>query len=521
MFGNKKTAKPAKASPTPDAATSAEGVAEDASAVAEAGEQGEDFKADPRKASRFFQHAETVSDARNYDYAVTLYGNGLKLDPDNFAKHQALHDVGKRRKVGGGKPAGMMERMKSGGSATVDKMAHAARLSAMNPIDAGLLRTLMKHCVAMAEEFGNLPNMADVAHWAGTLALEFNTQAKKPDKDVYKDLRDLFPRVGDYDKAVEACRYMVRLKPDDAELLRELKNLEAEATMNKSYDSGDKVTEGGFRKFVKDADKQRALEQDDATVTSKDQADEIIARRRAELDEDPEDVDKLNKLVRALLGKEIEESENEAIALLDQAHERTGQYRYKVQVGDVRIKQHNRAVRTAKAAYASDKSDANKQAYQEVIKKKLVFEIHEYTERVKKYPTDLALKYELGRRMFQAGKVEEAIGLLQDAKRDPKHRAVCHQYLGECYLKKGWLDEAVETLREGKEAHRIPDDRLAKELLYLLATAETELAARDKSLEAAQVAQKTASSLLQMDINYKDIKSKVDAIRELANELRG
>ena len=50
MFGNKKTAKPAKASPTPDAATSAEGVAEDASAVAEAGAQGEDFKAAPRKA---------------------------------------------------------------------------------------------------------------------------------------------------------------------------------------------------------------------------------------------------------------------------------------------------------------------------------------------------------------------------------------------------------------------------------------------------------------------------------------
>ncbi|MEM6331733.1 MAG: hypothetical protein AAF823_00120 [Planctomycetota bacterium] len=521
MFGNKKSPKDDKPKAAPAAVSDGKGVNEEGTAVATGGEDGEAFKADPRKASRFFQHAETVSDARNYDYAVTLYANGLKLDPDNFAKHQALHDVGKRRKVGGGKPAGMMERMKSGGSATVEKMAHAARLSAMNPIDAGLLRTLMKHCVAMAEEFNNLHNMADVAHWAGSLALDFNSQSKKPDKDVYKDLRELFPRVGDYDKAVEACRYMVRLKPDDSELLRELKNLEAEATMNKSYDSGDKVTEGGFRKFVKDADKQRALEQDDATVTSKDQAEEIIARRRAELEEDPEDVDKLSKLVRALLSKEIEASENEAIQLLEQAHERTGQYRYKVQVGDVRIKQHNRAVRAAKAAYASDQSDAKKQAFQEAIKAKLVFEINEFGERVKKYPTDLSLKYELGRRMFQGGKVEEAIGLLQDAKRDPKHRAVCHQYLGECYLKKGWLDEAVETLREGKEAHRIPDDRLAKELLYLLATAETELAARDKSLEAAQVAQKTASTLLQMDINFKDIKSKVDAIRELANKLRG
>ncbi|MEM1208783.1 MAG: tetratricopeptide repeat protein [Planctomycetota bacterium] len=515
MFGKKKSPS------TPPDGNSGNGNGGNGSAPPAAGDDGMGEWHNPRKASRFFDHAETVADARNFDYAVRLYANGLLHDPDNLAKHEALHDAGKRRKaLANGKPAGMFEGNKFG-SNSAGKMAHAARIAAMDPLNPKLLRDLMKHCVTLDEEFDAL-HMGDVAYWAGDLAMEFNTQQKKPDRGVYKDLCALFPKIGRFDRAVEACRYLLRMKPDDGDLQKLLKDLEAENTMQKAgYSDGKKVEEGGFRQFVRDADKQTALEQDDSVSQLKTRADEIIERRRAEYEEDPEDIDKLAKLVQALVAKEQPETEEEAMRLLEEAHERTGQYRYKVQQGDVRIKQLNRDLRAARNALTQKRDDpALKEQYQQAVKRKLVFEIKEYSERVKKYPTDLALKYELGRRMYQAGKIEEAISLLQEAKRDPKHRAVCHQYLGECYLKKGWLDEAVDTLREGKEAHRIPDDKLAKELLYLQASAELQLAERDKNLETAKAAQQTASSLLQMDIKYKDIQQLVNKVRELANNLR-
>ena len=59
------------------------------------------FKRDQRKASRFFEHASATADSRNYDYAIELYVSGLKFDPDNLDKHEALYEVAKRRKVGG------------------------------------------------------------------------------------------------------------------------------------------------------------------------------------------------------------------------------------------------------------------------------------------------------------------------------------------------------------------------------------------------------------------------------------
>ncbi|MEM6853880.1 MAG: hypothetical protein AAF593_05675, partial [Planctomycetota bacterium] len=73
----------------------------------EAAASGPSFPRDPRKARKFFDHAETVAEAKNYDYAIEMYINGLRHDPDNMTRHEELLDVAKRRKVGGGKKAGL------------------------------------------------------------------------------------------------------------------------------------------------------------------------------------------------------------------------------------------------------------------------------------------------------------------------------------------------------------------------------------------------------------------------------
>lgn len=480
---------------------------------------GNDFKRDPRKAQKFLEHAEAVADARNYDYAIECYVNGLKHDPENLAAHQALRDVALRRKVGGGKPAGMGEKLKSGGSSPIDKMLHAEMLWSKDPLNARQMRDVMKWAVE-SDQADETLNLGEVVYWVGTMVLEANAQSKKPDKSVYLQARDLFARIQAFDKAVEACKLALRMDPNSDTLRGELKNLEAERTMHEGgYSGGQKVESGGFRNFVRDADKQRALEQDDAIRKTASAADEMIVRRRAELEEDPQDLDRLQKLIDALLQKEEPATEAEAVQLLQQTWDQTGQYRYKLRIGDIRMKQINRKQRELKAQLQEIDDPDLRKKFEDLSRKRLAFELQEFAERAKHYPTDMGLKFELGKRMYQAKQFDDAIGAFQQAKADPKHRATSHEFLGSCYLQKGWFEEAIDTLRQGIEAHPATDDRLAMDLRYLLMEALDRSARKNSNVEQAKEAQKTASQILQTDINYRDIRERMDKLRELVDSM--
>ncbi len=483
-----------------------------ASGIADAGDDG--FKRDQRKAQRFFEHAQTVADTRNYDYAIDCYINGLRHDPDNIGKHEALYDVAKRRKVGGGKPAGIAEKLKGGGKDPIDKMLHAETLLAKNPTDVGLMTEFMKRCVEADEAVGQDINIGEVALWIGTIALDWNQQTKA-DKKVYLTLTDLFAAVGAYDKAVEACRHALQQDPGNSQLMQQLKDLEAENTMKKG-----KYGEAS-RESIKGGEEEALARQEEHRIDkTEDAKDRMIARRRAELEEDPQDLDKMQKLVDALVQKQSNESEKEAIKLLHDAWESTGQYRFRVRKGDIEMRQIARYLRSLRAKVQQNPDDTDlKHKFTESVKKQIAFELNEFTDRVKNYPTDMSLRFQLGLRLYAAGRIDDAISAFQQAKSDPKNRAAAHEYLGRCYIHRGWHEEAIDTLRQGIDAHPLTDDKLGKELRYLLMDALEAGARRTNSLDQAKEAQKVGSQVLQTDINYKDIRERVDKIRAFADEL--
>jgi tetratricopeptide (TPR) repeat protein len=470
------------------------------------------FKRDPRKARRFFEHAQATADSRQYDYAIECYINGLKHEPDNLGRHEALYDVAKRRRAGGGKPAGITEKLKSGGKDIIDKMLHAEKLLAKDPTNEDLMIAVMEHAVA-ADRIESELNLAEVAYWVGSMALEWLAAAKKPRKSQLLKAADLFVAIKQFDKAIEASRMALQLDPENSALIQQLKDLEAENTMVRGgYGEG-------FRKSIKDEEKQTELEQQDQIAKTESAADNLILRRRAEYDEDPQDLDKVLKLVEALLAKPANETETEAIKLLKDAWETTGQYRFRVRVGDIQMRQIARFLRQLKVKLDADPGNAEiKQKYDEARKKRVIFELNEYTDRVKNYPTDMGLRFELGVRLLATGKIDEAISAFQQAKSDPKHRSAAHQYLGRCYLDRGWYEEALDTLTYGIENHPLHDDLLALDLHYLRMEAYEQLARRDHSVEHARAAQKDASHILQANINYKDIRERMESLRKLIDE---
>ncbi|MEM1356086.1 MAG: hypothetical protein AAGC44_11145 [Planctomycetota bacterium] len=462
------------------------------------------FHRDLRKARKFFDYAETVADTKNYDYSVDCYINGLRHDPDNLPRHEALHEVAKRRKVSGGKPA----KAKAVGSELVDKMLTAEKSWAFDPINAAHAAKTMEFAVEAERVEGEEAHLAEVALWAGGLALDFNAQSDKPDRKIYLKLADLFEAIEQYDMAITAVKRALHMKEDDS-LRGRLKDLEAQ-----NYTQKSKTSEGqDFRQNIKDADEQEMIQAQLDTTGS--QADKLIEARRAEYDEDPEDMDKLGKLVEALLRPQENEKDKDAITLLMKAYENTGQYRYKTRAGDVKIKQFNRILRALGEKAKAGDADA-KAKYQEGLKRRLAFELQEYAERVKNYPTDLKLKFELGKRQFQAGQFDDAIGNFQQSKAEPKSRAYSHLFLGKAFVHKGWLDEAVNSLGQGIEQHPTPDDNLGKELQYEKMNLHLELAKNGSEGDHLKQAQALASGLLQTDINYRDIREKMNEIRGMS-----
>jgi tetratricopeptide (TPR) repeat protein len=252
---------------------------------------------------------------------------------------------------------------------------------------------------------------------------------------------------------------------------------------------------------------------------------DVIAGYKKRYEANPNDIDLLGKLVNALSESEKPEDEEEAIKILVEAYKRTDQYRLKLRAGDIRIKQYTRRLRRLKRELEDTGDDEArrqqllKQA-KELANEQLGFELEEYSERVKNYPTDMGYRFQLGRRQFALGDDDAAISSFQEAQKDPKSRALTLRYLGEAFHRKGWFDESIDTLRRAIEMHPSTDDKLALELRYELLKSLASKAENVRDLSIAEEASKVASHIAQTDINFKDIRARIDKLRKFMDELR-
>lgn len=469
---------------------------------------------DPRKARRFFEHAETVAEARQYDYAIQLYISGFRHDPDNMPKHEALREIALRRKVSGGKPAKFRESLGFGAKDKVDKMLHAEMLWSKDPLNLQRMMDTMERAVD-ADDAEDELMLGEVAFWVGNMILEKNETDKPPKKADILKVRDLFERIGAWEEAGNATRKAMEIDPDDTDLPEQLKEIEAEVAMAKgNYD-------GAAVESQRDAESQAQREAESQLSKTDQAAEQLIAKARADVEENPEDVDLRIKLIRALAERNNEEAENEAIALLEKTFEETGQHRHKTMIGDIRIKQMNRQLRDLKGAAKADPKNAEiVEAYKKLTRKKLEFELREYADRVNAYPTDMKWRYELGKRLMMVKRYDDAMANFQQAKNDPKYRANASSYLGQCYIKQKWYDEAIETLRDALEQMPDASNQVGMEIQWYLMTALASSGIENKNVDTLKDSLKVASRILQTDINYRDIKTRIEQIRSAIKKLQ-
>jgi tetratricopeptide (TPR) repeat protein len=445
----------------------------------------------PPKGKAFFDRADQIAESGNWDFAIEMYLEGIQREPGNVERgHKPLRAVAMNRKAKGGKPAGMMEQLKRrGGKEPLGNLVNAEYMLSKDPGNVAWMEQVLK--------FARELNLDDVIRWIAEILLE-SQRVGRPALRVCLAVTDAFEALKEYQKAVAAAELAQQLAPNDNEIAGRIKDLSTQYTIQKGgYDQG-----GSFEKGIKDIAAQKKLMEQDSAVKSESYKEQQLKDARAGYEANPVVAGKINAVVDALLAFEDEGCENEAADILAKAHRDTKAYAFKMRIGDIRIKQAKRRYRAL--SEAGDKPAAAAQL-REVLK----IELDEYAERAANYPTDMAIKFELGSRLFLAGRVDEAIGALQQARRDPRRQVQAIIYLGRAFDKKGWRREAVETLQEALNLE-LTEER-AKEVRYYLGNVLEEMGELAK-------AQEQFSAIALVDFNYKDVRQRLDDLRRKLNQ---
>ncbi len=455
-----------------------------------------------KKAKAFFERAEMVAETDNFDYAIDLYIEGLRRAPETLGDgHIPLRRNALIRQGKGGKKPSVVDKIKhSRAKTSLEEMLNAEYLLAKDPDNISYAEAMLKAAVA--------GGYCKTGEWIGGLVFEANMAREKPSFQTFLLLKDSYCKIGVYDKAVAACRWAVKLKPEDNILATELRDLSAQMTVKK----GKYEEEGDFRQSIKDMDKQEQLWEKDSLVKSEEYYVLEVAEARKSLVEDPNSVTNIIRLANALVALEDEKSYREATDLLQDSFDSTGDATFKRRMGEIGIRLARNRVGQARAkAEAEPGNTEAKEVLALATDEFTRAELSYYTWAVQQYSMDLKLKYEYGLRLLWQRKYDEAIPMFQEARKSPRHKVLAMDKTGLCFFMKGWYSDAVDVFLQAIEEYEIEDDAIGKNLRYNLARTYEAGGNVEEALELYR-------RLAQVDYTFKDVRLRVERLRNPDDE---
>jgi len=501
-FGKKKPADQPQTGPSPAAVGGAPAPASGA------------FVAQPDKARKFFDHAKTIAQTGNYEYALMLYAKGFRFEPSVLARHEDFYKIAVSFYQAGGKPAGKEEIRELEGPGPVDKFVQAEYIWARDVLNMDLaFRMLEAAGKAGQVEFGC---------WIAPKLLDLLRKQRKQSKAMWLKAKTLFTAVEAYAEAFACVEEAVRVDPTDTQLAADLKELTARHALKQG--GYDKAVGGGgnFTSMVKDSAKQQQLQEQNQIAASSETEARNLERARQDYEANPMSSDAIQRLGTLLRRKATEESENEAHDVFMAGFERLTEYRFKMLAGEIRVMQLRRKMNAALKKTEANPADAAAKADYDSLRGALLdLERNELRERQKNYPTDRSIKAELGRIEFELGNYEEAMASFQACKDEAKLRIGATHMLGRCFAAEGWHGEAVGEYREALNALGVGESERELPIKYDLMLSLMELAKSERNGSYAREAGEICSAIVRKDISYRDIRSRRKEIDALTKEFPG
>jgi hypothetical protein len=477
--------------------------------------------ADKRRAQQWFDKAKELREKRDYDYAIQAYITGLGIWTEAVQEaHMPLWSLAVQRQQTGGKKPGAMERLKQSISTKnpKDAVLNAELLLAKDPGNPAYLDGFLKSAIR-----ANLPR---TLKWIAPRVFESLFKEKKPTIGRFKNFRQMMIEAAEkadawgdpqfaawcYEQAVNSIDFLLSKNPGDMTLKDEQRDLSGKLTIARGkYEEAD-----SFRDSILDADKQKLLHDADRGKQGDETLDTLIQAERKEYEANPTVPGKINAYVKALLKPERRKEEDVAIQVLTKAYQELENYSFKQMADDVRLRQLHRQTRRWKERAAQTNKEEDQQQHRLALMEERQTELDVFRERVQKYPTDLRMKFHLGRTLFNAGDYDEAIPVLQEASAEPRYRTRAQVMIGRAFFEKESYAQAAAVLNEVFEAYESVGDDLSKDMLYWIGRAFE----ADRQLENAAA---TYGKLLRMDYNFADgdARRRHDELKQKSREQPG
>jgi len=457
----------------------------------------------PGKGKAFFDRARTVADSGSYDYAISMYIDGLNREPQAIKEHQELYDISFRRKLKGGKAGGGLFGPKPPlkGKTAKEAMLNAEWTLARDPGNIGAMQALLRQAAGA--------DYRDVIRWFAPILLLANKS--KPRREIYIELADTYEKIEEFEKASEAIRLAIEMSPNDMDLIAKAKNLAARSVLK---EGGYENTKQDFQDSIKDREGTKELLEAENLEKSLEHRIKTLEKAQVDYDANPKDHQLINKVYLALDAMDDEEHENHAIEILMKAFVETKTYRYKVAVGNIRIKQFKRNLRMLREAVKAEPNDKSLiESYRAVERDMLAFELAEFHERAENFPTDMGVLFEYGKRLYLSKRYDDAIQAFQVAQGNPRHRPTALHLLGRSFMHQNLKHEALETLQKAITEYEAAEtgDQTSKEFHYWLARAYEET---NRDEDAARI----YSKITQWDIGFLDARKRLEALRKKRGE---
>jgi tetratricopeptide (TPR) repeat protein len=276
-----------------------------------------------------------------------------------------------------------------------------------------------------------------------------------------------------------------------------LKDLSAKKTLGEKGYQSVATGQGSYRDILKDEKEAVHLEQENRVQKTENKAESLISEYETRLKNEPNNLKLLRNLAELYTQKKQFDL---ALKYYDQIKaSETG-------ASDATIDRAVADTKVRRFEHELTKLDATAADYAEKVAalnaEKMNFQVAECQTRVEKFPTDLAIRYEMGVLYFQAGKIGEAIQEFQKSQGNPHKRIASMNYLAQCYAKRKMYDLAVRALQNAIKEKVVFDDE-KKDLVYNLGTVLESMSKKEEAIEQFKL-------IYEMDAGYRDVSAKID-----------
>ncbi|MEY4386837.1 MAG: hypothetical protein RLY20_2120 [Verrucomicrobiota bacterium] len=450
----------------------------------------------PREMRQLHTKGMEALNRDNFEYAIDLFMQVLKHAPGCVDCRKALRQsqIGKASAK-----TGLFKKVLSGAS-TAPLVARGMAMRG-DPSNA----------IILAEQILNLDPNSSAGHKlaaeaalamamprTAVLSLEVLARNNSRDKDTVIQFGNALADIGEIVRAERTLLELQRQMPTDPEVNQAVKNLSARRTLNEGGYEKAEQENSSFRDMLKNKAEATKLEQEARLVRPEDTTERLIQEYEARLaGADKGNVRLMRSLAELYTQRKRFDDAQRVYAQMKVTDVGTDPTLDKA-ISDTRVKQLDHTI-----AQLDPTADDFETRQAEISAEKQVLQLEECRKRVEKYPTDMAIRYELGVLYFQAGKISEAIQEFQKAQNNPHKRLSSMNYLAQCFAKRKMFDLAARTLQNALKEKLILDEE-KKDLLYNLGCVLENMNKKEEAIEQFK-------QIYEADIGYRDVAAKVDA----------